>query len=448
MATEQVGLSKRGIITFILGSLFGIGMFLWPLDSEGAEFSTGLSLVNDWFTELFSPAIDSILLGVTIIAVLGMLLGVVAKGWVHKNLYPFRGLFILPWPYALTRVIAMLVTICVYFEVGPESIRSADVGAGMIDLSKTLVSIAFSLSFILPFLTDCGLMEFCGVMLRPLTRPLFGVPGRASVDLIASWLASSNTAVLITGEQYKKGFYTRREAGIIMTNFSLVSIPFCMVVAEAMHLSHIFLPFYAAVTAIGLFLAVICCRLWPLSNLDDEYNGEKRINEHLPEDARLLHWAFSAGVNRASTFDIVEAFRQSFLMALSIIFDLIPIVIAWGTIGSFIVNYTPIFHYLSYPMGWYMSLFGVPEAYQVAPATLVGFIDMFIPVLITSPDVSEHTRFLIAGLSLVQIVYMTEVGSIIVKSGVGIDIKKLFVIFMQRTIISIPLLILAAKLIL
>ena len=76
---------------------------------------------------------------------------------------------------------------------------------------------------------------------------------------------------------------------------------------------------------------------------------------------------------------------------------------------------------------------------------LVGFIDMFIPALITSPTLPLETRFVIASLSLVQIIYLTEVGSIIVKSGVGLNIPKLFVIFVERTLIALPLIVLVAK---
>ena len=40
-----------------------------------------------------------------------------------------------------------------------------------------------------------------GVLLKPIVRPLFHVPGRASIDLIASWFGASNTAVILTREQ-------------------------------------------------------------------------------------------------------------------------------------------------------------------------------------------------------------------------------------------------------
>ena len=91
---------------------------------------------------------------------------------------------------------------------------------------------------------------------------------------------------------------------------------------------------------------------------------------------------------------------------------------------------------------------GVPDAFTAAPATLVGFIDMFIPALISTNLPSEFTRFVIGGLSLVQIIYLTEVGSIIVKADVGIDMKRLFLIFLERTVLALPLLVLAAHFIL
>ena len=72
----------------------------------------------------------------------------------------------------------------------------------MVDLAGTLICIVLGFSFLLPFLTDCGIMEFLGIIARPVVEPLFKVPGRASVDLIASWFGASNAAVILTREQY------------------------------------------------------------------------------------------------------------------------------------------------------------------------------------------------------------------------------------------------------
>ena len=48
-------------------------------------------------------------------------------------------------------------------------------------------------------------------------------------------------------------------------------------------------------------------------------------------------------------------------------------------------------------------------------------------------------------LSLVQIIYLTEVGAIAIKSEVPLNFWRLLVIFLERTIIAIPLLVLLAN---
>ena len=96
-------------------------------------------------------------------------------------------------------------------------------------------------------------------------------------------------------------------------------------------------------------------------------------------------------------------------------------------------------------MGWYLQLLGVEHAFQAAPATLVGFVDMFIPALLISSITTVKTTFIIGVLSLVQIIYLTEVGAVIIKSKVPMGLKELIIIFLERTIISLPIIVLLAN---
>ena len=98
-------------------------------------------------------------------------------------------------------------------------------------------------------------------------------------------------------------------------------------------------------------------------------------------------------------------------------------------------------------MGMYLKLLGVPEAFAAAPATLVGFTDMFIPALLSVGLTSVKTKFVIGVLSLVQIIYLTEVGTIIIKSEIPLNFWML-VIFLERTIVALPLIVLFANLVL
>lgn len=84
---------------------------------------------------------------------------------------------------------------------------------------------------------------------------------------------------------------------------------------------------------------------------------------------------------------------------------------------------------------------------RTAPATLVGFTDMFIPALLSVGLASVKTKFVIGVLSLIQIIYLTEVRTIIIKSEIPLNFWKLLVIFLERTIIAIPLIVLFANII-
>ena len=421
--------NRKNLLKFILGSALGILMFLAPIP-QGDSFTTLLDYVKSFLKDLFGASLNYIL--VVIIAgsaILTVYDFICKPDWIRKNHYLSKAFCSTPL-YLVSKVLGAVFIVMIVFHVGPEYITSADTGATMADLCATLFCIVLGFSFFLPFLTDCGIMEFLGVLLRPVVRPLFHVPGRASIDLIASWFGASNAAVILTREQYMKGFYTKREAGYIMTNFSIVSIPFCLLIANTAGISSLFPPFYLCICVVGIVLAVIIARLPPICTLPDTYQEQtgKQINEDVPQQTSLMSYALE--------------------ILMGMYFDLIPIVISWGTIVLIIATYTPLFTWISYPMGMYLQLFGVEEAFAVAPATLIGFTDMFVPALLIAGTTSVKTKFIIGVLSLVQIIYMTEVGAIVIKSEIPLNLWKLFLIFMERTLIAIPLITLFANLVL
>ncbi|HEY4579137.1 MAG TPA: YjiH family protein, partial [Savagea sp.] len=99
------------------------------------------------------------------------------------------------------------------------------------------------------------------------------------------------------------------------------------------------------------------------------------------------------------------------------------------------------------PMVYVLELLRIPEAQAAAPATIVGFIDMFMPAVLGSGIETEMTRFVIAALSLAQIIYITEMGTLILMSKLPINFWRLFIIFIERTLITLPIIALVAHLI-
>src|SRR5699024_11811345 len=101
----------------------------------------------------------------------------------------------------------------------------------------------------------------------------------------------------------------------------------------------------------------------------------------------------------------------------------------------------------SQPMVYLLELMRIPEAEAAAPATIAGFIAMFMPAVLASGIEAEITRFFIGALSLVQIIYLTEMGTLLLISKMPVNCCHLLAIFILRTLISIPIIALIAHLI-
>ncbi len=444
---KSTAINPKNLLKFILCSAFGVLMFLVPIP-QGESFTTLLDFLKTGLKNFMGVSMNYIIVAIMIVSAVMGIIDLVAKpDFIRKNSYMSKAFHTTPF-YLGSKILGAVFACMVVFGFGPEAVTSADTGVTMLDLCNTLLCIVVSFSFILPFLTDCGIMEFLGVLLRPVVRPLFRVPGRASVDLIASWFGASNAAVILTREQYMKGFYTKREAGYIMTNFSLVSIPFCLMIANTVNVSNLFPSFYLCICIVGVVLAVIGIRIPPISTIPDTYHEKtgKQLNEDLPENTKLLPYALELSCQRAEQFTVSKIVSSGMEVVVGMFFDLVPVVMAWGMVALMIATYTPVFQWISYPIGLYLQLFGVEEAFAVAPAALIGFTDMFIPALLITGVESFKTRFIIGVLSLVQIIYMTEVGAIIIKSEIPLNFWKLLIIFLERTLIAIPLIVLFANL--
>src|SRR5699024_8340635 len=104
------------------------------------------------------------------------------------------------------------------------------------------------------------------------------------IDSLASWIGDGTIGVLLTSKQYEDGYYTKREAAVIGTTFSVVSITFTLVVIEKVDLGNMFVPFYMTVLIAGFVAALIMPRIPPLSRKKDSYINEApgTVDETLP----------------------------------------------------------------------------------------------------------------------------------------------------------------------
>mgnify|MGYP005905609261 CR=1 FL=1 len=349
------------------------------------------------------------------------------------------------------RILGALFIFMTVFKVGPEIIHSELTGEVVLGLLPSLLAIFLVSGFLLPLVVDFGLMDLLGTLISKSMYKLFKVPGRAAIDAISSWLGDGTLGIMITDTQYKQGFYTAKEACIISVCFSLVSLPFSTVIADQLGFMPVFVPFYLTVCLASLACALIMPRIYPLNKFNDStYNNVNHLKEELvPSGTNLFSFGLNKAINRASTApSFKEIMINGFKTVIDMYLALLPLVMAWGTLALIVAEFTPFFKIISIPVVFILKLLGIPDATAAAPAVLVGFTDMFLPsIMVSGNDISQVTQFIIGTLSITQLIYLTETGAVILKSDIPLKLKDLFVLFIVRTLISLPVITIIAKLI-
>lgn len=421
-----------------------------PFKYEG-ETTIVVALLAGKMTGALENVLPAIVLAfVTFTGIVSLIYKFFKPGIIENNGY-LKGIFKVSNFWIAVRVIGMILTFMVFFKMGPEAIWSENTGGLILyDLILTLFTMFLFAGFLLPFLTDFGLLEYVGALLTPVMRPVFQLPGRSSIDCVASWVGDGTIGVALTNRQYEEGYYTSKEAAIIATTFSAVSITFCLVVLNQVGLVHLFGPYYLTVVVSGLAAAVIMPKLPPLSKKSNEYykGNKKDLGEDIPKGYTKSQWGVHLAVKKAEESGHIAGFIKS---GARTVFDMwlgvLPAIMAFGTIALIIAESTPLFDWLGMPFIPILNLFKVPYAVEASKTMVVGFADMFLPSVIGASIPSEMTRFIVATLSVTQLVYLSEAGAVILGSKIDISPLDLFIIFIERTIITLPIIIMAAHII-
>nr|WP_254434290.1 YjiH family protein [Halobacillus sp. Marseille-Q1614] len=434
---------------FLLPSLAGILLFLVPVSVNGTV-TIGLGILADGLQAAISDIIPLFMTCVLWISAIGCLVIKTAAAPSIRQQPFLSSLFDIGLFWILLRFVGALFATITLTGTGPSIISSELTGQVVLyDLVPVLMVWFLFASLFMPLLLEFGLMDFIGSMVRKVMHPIFKLPGRSSVDALASWMGSGTVGVLLTTQQYDGGYYTKREAAVVATNFSIASIAFSLVIARFLGIDHLFVQFYLTVVVCGVVAAIICPRIPPLSKKKDTYYEPvgKQIDERVPEGVSSFRWAVDQAVKKADQVKSVRnVINRGIYNVADIWFGLIPLVMALGTIALILAEFTPVFTLLSYPIIPLLNVLQIPEASAAAPAMIVGFADMFLPAVVGSGIESELTRFVIGVMSLTQLIYMSEIGILLIKSKIPINLLELFVIFLQRTVITLPIAALIAHL--
>ena len=440
----------RTKLQFILPSLLGTLIFLTPIRWDG-DLTIGIGVITGWIKILLGVHALQTVVGALVATSVVTILGTVFKvSWIqqHKS---WKDLFDVPYIWLALRLIGTIFGLMYLLQIGPELLISEEIGGAVfVGIGVNALSIYICACLLLPLLTDFGFMEFAGTLARPVFRSLFRLPGRSAIDAVTSFVGSSSIGLLITIGQYNDGNYTARQASVIAANFSVVSIPFALVVASVAGIGHLFISWYGFVVLACLLAALITPRLPPLSRKADTYVSGlgKRGPESKIESRSLLREAWERAMERAeSAPGVREFFMTGVTNMMFFTFSVLAAAMALATLAAVITFHTPLFTWLSYPLISVLELAQLPDAATASPALLSGFLDQYMPAIVAAGINSDATSFVLAGLSVCQLVFMSEFGVIVLRSSLPLSTADLGIIFLLRTVIVLPVLILGAKLI-
>jgi len=426
-------------LKFFIPSLIGIFLFVTPVN-HGGNLTIPVAVLANMLLDFMgdsSTAVICLLISISAITTLihrFRPVKFISENPKLDNLFGVKGFWL------RVRMTGFAFALMIFFGTGPEIITGEVTGGVVIyDLMPILVCVFFLAGILLALLLNYGLLDFFGALLIKIMRPVFNLPGRSALDCVASWLGDGSIGVLLTSKQYEEGFYSKREATVIATTFSAVSITFSLVVISEVGLEHMFLPFYGVVSAAGIAAAIIVPKLPPLSKVPDTYYTEAPHREDIPQGMSAFRYGLSLALEKGGKAPGVKAFfREGIENVAEMWFGTLPVILAMGTIALIVAEYTPVFSIMGLPFIPLYNLLGIPEAAAASQTVIVGFADMFLPSVIAAGFESEMTKFVVAATSVTQLIYMSEIGSIIMGSKIPVSLKDLFIIFLERTIVTLP----------
>ena len=438
--------NKKSLMNFLIPSIIGVIIFMIPVKFDG-EWTIIVKIFADFIAKTigdYLPALCTII--ITISFVMSVLASFNVK-FIKENKLLDQTFSVTP-VWLVLRILGFIVVWMVVLKdklnLGPFfDMIVADESATFIlnDLLTSLVIIFVIASMLLPLLLDFGLLEFIGAIFTKIMRPVFLIPGRAAVDCITSWIGDGTLGVMLTSNQYESGYYSAKEAAIISTNFSAVSITFSLIVLSQVDMVDYFGVYYLLVCLVGIVCAIIVPRIPPLSLKKDDYVVESNhTNEDIAENySSSVQYGLDLAIKRAESHKgIGEFLKNGIENAFGMWFSVMPIVMIIGTASLVLANNTQVFEILGKPFLPLLNFLKVPESLAASKTMIVGFSDMFTPSIIAASTIqSQMTKFIVATISVTQLIYLSEVGGLILASSIPVNLFELFAIFVERTIISL-----------
>lgn len=433
-----------GLMKFIIFTVLGTVLVLIPFSFDGSV-DTILFHYLKIFVKTFNGPLTAIMVAFIVLSALLSVIDQVKSDTIIRKQRLLKKLFSTSLFYTINRVIGAIIALMVYFKVGPAFITSPDTGGTMLSLATQLSVLVPMMLLFQTFILEFGAMEFLGEIVGGIVKPIFKVSEICAVNIISAWVGPGNVAIMATEEFFQKGYFTVREMAVIGSQFATGSIGWIVLVSSVLNVIDYFGLILAGLAVVSVIVAAIGVRIPPLSTFSDTYADGSTVSKiKVEKTGNWLTRAANNAVRRANESNFSNFVAKIDNMTFYV-FWLTPIIVCWGTLALVISLYTPLLKIISMPVEWILMLFGVASPETTASAIMSGLADNYLPVILGQSVESAVSRVIIAMMSIIQIIYLSETATLLISTNKQMKFWHVIVIFLERTFLSLVFVILIAK---
>ena len=416
----------KGVWRMFVYSAIGALVFFFPVTYKEKK-SIPLDHMVTFVRENLSVAVPWFILA---LAVYGVWRGIAGRTW---NEGPLKAVF------TALNVVGLVVAALTVFGALPWVLGEKDLVPFLWDKIAVPVGLIVPIGgAFLAFLIGFGLLEFVGVLMQPIMRPLWRTPGRSAIDAVASFVGSYSLGILVTDRVYQQGGYTAREASIIATGFSTVSAAFMVIVANQLDLMEYWGTYFWVTLVVTFLVTAITVHLPPLRLIPDEYAEGATPDPEKPVGGNRLKEAWNAALH---VLDRVPPLRilvwQNLRDGVRLAAAIVPSILSVGLIGLLLARFTPIFEwvgYLFYPFAWVVRL---PEPLLAGKAAAMGIAEMFLPATAVAGSDSMVLKFVIGVVAVSAIIFFSAMVPCIMATKIPLKVSHLVIIWFERVALTI-----------
>ncbi|HOX12904.1 MAG TPA: YjiH family protein [Spirochaetia bacterium] len=444
--SERKSYGASAALKFIGLSLFGLFMFFVPFDLMIKEIGY-FRMVSGAQAPINTIAVDHIVGMIrkipsfdvvwgTAIVLIGIVYPLATGSWkkdlTSKVFMVFKVLALLPLSMVLFK-----------WQLVPNMPKGADLSFIWLRVVVPVTTLVPVGAVFLAFITTYGLMEFFGVFLRPVMRPIWKTPGKSAVDAVASFVGSYSVGLLITDRMYQTHRYSDKEAAIIATGFSTVSATFMVIVANTTGLGGPkFVAYFWSTLVVTFLVTAITARLFPIARKKDTgFEGKAPETEpkfpasEIPRESWILACEAaerSGNVLKQMAGNIAAGVRLSIAIG--------PTLLSIGYFGLVLAHFG-IFNVIGYiflPFTWLAGLIfpALGSPMVLAGALASSLAEMFIPVGVIAGG-SALVKAVVAIVCVSEIIFFSASIPCILSTKIPLSIGELLVVWFERVVLSL-----------